>query len=72
MTGEAKGATHIDDATAAVECFVSALPDPTTRDAFSGDRPLSLIGLAALWSGWTQDRQVVHAPCLALKATKAV
>lgn len=68
VTGGAKAATHVDDATIAVATFREALPDPPTANAVSAERPFSLLGAALLWSGWSDDLQLLHAPCLVIKA----
>ena len=68
VTGRAKAATHIDDAAVAVAAFRDALPDPSAANAVSAERPLSLLGTALLWSGWSNDAEVLHVPCLVIKA----
>src|SRR5215218_1010569 len=62
VTDRAKAATHIDDATVAVTAFRDALPDVTAANAVTADRPLSLLGTALLWSGWSDDLALLHAP----------
>jgi hypothetical protein len=52
VTRGAKAASHVDDATVAVACFTAALPDPGSANAVTAERPLSLVGAAAVWSGW--------------------
>jgi hypothetical protein len=39
VTENAKAATHVDDATIAVACFTSALPDPGQANAVTAERP---------------------------------
>jgi uracil-DNA glycosylase len=68
VTAGAKATTHMDDATVAVAAFRASLPDPTAMNAVTAERPLSLLGAALLWSGWTSDRALLHAPCLVIKA----
>lgn len=68
VTAEAKALTHVDDATAAVRCFCEALPDPRTANAVTAERPLSLVGTAAIWAGWSSDVSLLHDPCLVIKA----
>lgn len=48
VTANAKAATHVDDATVAVACFTAALPDPRSASTVTAERPLSLVGAAAL------------------------
>ena len=69
VTDRAKAASHIDDATVAVTAFWDALPDVTAANAVTAERPLSLLGAALLWSGWSNDLALLHAPCLVIKAT---
>lgn len=71
VTEKAKAITHVDDATVAVACFAAALPDPSSASVVAAERPLSLVGAAALWAGWSDDVEFLHAPCLVLKAAAA-
>jgi hypothetical protein len=68
VTAEAKGATHFDDATIAVEAFIAALPDPTSSSTITAERPLSLAGAVGLWSGWLQDPRALHDSPLVIRA----
>jgi hypothetical protein len=68
VTDRAKAATHVDDATVAVAAFRDALPDVTTANAVTAERPLSLLGAALLWSGWSDDVELLRASCLVIKA----
>jgi hypothetical protein len=68
VTGTAKADTHVDDARIAVERFAEALPDPRRSNAVTADRPLSLIGAAALWAGPSDDLELLRAPCLVIRA----
>jgi hypothetical protein len=68
VTDRAKAATHVDDATVAVTAFRDSLPDVTIANAVTAERPLSLLGAALLWSGWSDDVELLHAPCLVIKA----
>lgn len=67
VTGAAKRLTHGEDALAAVEAFRSALPEPMCANAVEAERPLSVIGAALLWSGWSTDAALLHTPCLVIK-----
>ena len=73
VTGQAKAKnkTHIGDATVAVEALREALPDPTRANAVTAERPLSLLGAALLWSGWSDDTSLLAMPCLVIKAQAA-
>jgi hypothetical protein len=68
ISGAAKAMTHIDDATVAVNAFRDALPDPTRANAVTADKPLSLLGAAVVWSGWTKDASFLRKACLVIKA----
>lgn len=68
VTDRAKATTHVDDATVAVAALRQALPDPAAANAVTAERPLSILGAALLWSGWSSDAALLHAPCLVIKA----
>ena len=64
---------HIRDAKTAVSMFAAVLPDPEGANAIEDtERPLSLIGAAAIWSGWLSDVMVLREDCLVLKAQPPV
>jgi hypothetical protein len=68
VSGAAKKATHVEDATVAVAAFLEALPNPPGRNAVHEERVLSLIAAAALWSGITSDATLLRSPCVVLRA----
>jgi hypothetical protein len=68
VSGGAKAATHVDDAQIAATAFRDSLPNPLTANAVEAQAPLSLIGAALLWSGWTGDAALLYTPCLVIKA----
>jgi hypothetical protein len=68
VSAGAKGATHVDDAAIAVAAFVKALPDPRTASHITAERPLSLAGGVALWSGWRTEPSVLHELPLVIRA----
>lgn len=68
VSAGAKGQSHIDDAELAVEAFRRALPDPRTASRITAERPLSLGGAAAMWSGWLDDPRALHAEILVIRA----
>lgn len=72
VTDRAKATTHVDDATVAVTAFRDALDDIEAANAVSGDHPISLLGAALLWSGWSEDVSLLHAPCVVIRATPLV
>lgn len=67
VSAGAKATTHVDDATIAVGTFRDALPDPSAANAVRAERPLSLLGAALIWSGWIDDLDLLHRPCLVIK-----
>jgi len=69
VSAGAKATTHVDDAVVAVAAFSEALPEPIIANAVTAERPLSLLGAALVWSGWSDDGDLLHAPCLVIKAT---
>jgi hypothetical protein len=71
VSAGAKARTHVDDATVAVAAFGEALADPIAANAVAAERPLSLLGAALVWSGWSDDGDLLHAPCLVIKASPA-
>jgi hypothetical protein len=68
VSGAAKGTTHVDDASIAVAAFVAALPDPREGSSITAERPMSLIGAAAVWSGWSDDEELLRAAPLVVRA----
>jgi hypothetical protein len=70
VTAGAKAASHVDDAAVAVAAFRDGLPDPHAVNAVGAERPLSLLGAALLWSGWSGDAGLLRTPCLVVKAAR--
>src|SRR4029450_13865831 len=68
VTDRAKAATHIDDAAVAVTAFRDALPHVIAANAVTADRPLSLLGAALLWSGWSDGLPPLLSPAPLIKA----
>lgn len=67
VSGAAHSADHIRDAATAVVAFAAAEADLDTASAVHAARPLSLIGAAALWSGWLADPACLHAEPVVIK-----
>lgn len=67
VSGDAKGETHIDDARIAATHFLQTLPNPTKQNAIIEENVISLIGLALLRSGWTNDPKILEKSCLVIK-----
>ena len=68
VTSQAKGATHFDDAAIAVAAFTKTVRNPPVASAVTAARPLSLIGAAALWCGWLNDRSALHSAPIVIRA----
>jgi hypothetical protein len=68
VSAGAKGSSHVDDATIAVAAFKNALPDPTDASTITAQRPLSLAGAVALWSGWLATPAALHHVPLVIRA----
>ncbi len=47
---------------------MAALPDPHLISPMTAETPLSLVGAAALWSGWLAQPGAVHECPLVIKA----
>lgn len=67
VSAKAKRESHVDDAKAAVEAFVDALPDPRTS-VHCTDGAYSLIGAALLRTGWTTDIALLSQACVVIRA----
>jgi len=65
-----EGNPHAADAMAAARAFVEALPDPRTANAVAEPMVTSLIGMALLRTGWTDDIKALATPCLVIKPGK--
>lgn len=68
VSGAAHSERHQMDAATAVNFFYrheTNLQD--AREPVSAEKPLSLIGIAALWSNWVSDLEFMHKPTLVMK-----
>ena len=72
VTGKAKAASHVDDALIAATTFRDSLPNPPDTNAVEAESPLSLVGAALLWSGWSGESALLIQPCLVIKASAQV
>jgi hypothetical protein len=68
VSDSAKGKSHVEDATIAVAAFSRALPDPRTASKITAERPLSLAGAVAVWSGWLDSSEALHSAPLVIRA----
>ena len=60
VSGRAHSDTHVYDAATAATCFSLNERNLAQANAVTAERPLSLIGTVALWSGWTDDLAILH------------
>jgi alkylated DNA nucleotide flippase Atl1 len=56
----------------AATTFRDSLPTPPAANAVEAESPLSLVGAALLWSGWSREVALLHQPCLVIKASAPV
>lgn len=68
VSGDAKGESHMEDAAIAVKAFQTALPNPTLNRPAEQGLIVNLAGCALLWSGLSVDQNLMHEPCLVIKA----
>lgn len=66
----AHGNSHVQDAATAALEFVELEPELADVNVVTAEQPLSLIGTAALWSGWTDDISNLRAPALVIRPTE--
>jgi hypothetical protein len=67
VSGPAHGDTDLADAATAAAEFCANEESLAQANAVAADRPLSLIGAAAMWSGWVGDAAILHQPTLVIK-----
>lgn len=67
ISGSGHSDEHVRDAATAADAFREAVSDENAPSAIHAESPLSLIGAAALWSGWRTDVGVLHEPCVVVK-----
>ena len=70
VSGKAHSDTHVNDAVTAVNAFSFHEQNLDQANAVTAERPLSLIGAAALWSGWADDIAILHSPALVIMPSK--
>lgn len=51
----------------ALSAFANALPHPEAANAATCSRPISLAGLALLWSGLSDDVSIIHRSSLVIR-----
>ncbi len=71
VSGVAHSNQHVRDAATAVAFFFDNEQTLQKANAVRADNTISLIGAAALWSGWTSDLQYLHGSTLVLKPHSA-
>jgi hypothetical protein len=68
ISGSGKSGSHVDDAAVAVRNFQRARLDAGVRQAVTCPNPVSLGGLALLWSGWSRDAKLLETSTWVIKA----
>lgn len=68
VSGAAKSHSHAGDAELAVRAFGDSLPHPQRSNFIREPTVVSLVGAAALWSGWAVDISVLRESCLVISA----
>ncbi len=68
VSGHAKSSSHAGDAALAVGAFLSALPEPSSRNLISEHDVYSLAAAALLRTGWRVSPSLLSQPCLVLAA----
>lgn len=71
VSGKAHSEGHKRDAATAATFFLTHEGDLSAKATCGADNPISLIGSAALWAGWSQDLKLLHANTLVLKPTQS-
>lgn len=70
VSGNAHSETHVNDAGTAVNAFLVNERNLDQANLVKAEQPFSLIGAAALWSGWTDDLAVLRSPALVIKPSE--
>jgi hypothetical protein len=66
VSGKAKGAASVSDATVAASAFWARYPEIDAANAIQAANPFSLAGAALLRAGLARDVQLLSQPCVAL------
>jgi len=67
VSGTAHSDSGVRDAATAARYFLENENNLQRVNAISAEDPLSLIGAAAIWSGWVNNPSYLHKPVLVLK-----
>ncbi len=70
VSGRKKTESHTGDALAAVGAFKAALPTPATASSVVCNEPISLGGLALIWTGWSKDERLLRQPILVIEPAR--
>lgn len=70
VSGRAHDKDHRRDAATAASYFLEHETDLSAKTACKAENPLSLIGAATLWAGWSQDLSLLHTEVLVLKPSQ--
>ena len=67
VTGKDKAADHIHDAYVAMKAFQKNIERIEEASCVSCPNPVSLAGAMILWSGMSDDLNLLHIPCITLR-----
>jgi hypothetical protein len=67
VSGNARDEDHRRDAASAATYFLAHEANLSAKVACRADNPISLIGAAALWAGWSEDLSLLHDEVLVLR-----
>jgi hypothetical protein len=68
VSGSAKSTDHVRDAEVGVNAFMAALPSPSVANAIDEPVVISILGVALLRTGWSDEIGTLSLPCLVIKA----
>ena len=68
VSGKAKTNSHANDAERAVRAFNQSLPYLPSANRINEPTVMSLVGAAALWSGWSSDPSILRDSCLVISS----
>ncbi len=67
VSGPAHSTEHVRDAATAAIAFLGAEESLSAANAVCAENPMSLIGAVAIWSGWTENVDVLQQASLVIK-----
>ena len=70
VAGAAHSEAHVRDAATAAVAFAEDLTAASATSAVTASNPLSLMGAVVIWSGWSEDIELLRSPVLVIKPTE--